>query len=232
MNLCFQRPPTNPGSPVLHSGTKWFIAEHKKSIQQLERLKNMIGELRRWIDVIHERGEVNSVRLELVSAPRSCTGSLSRRTCSAHSTTCASTWTAFRDGFVNCTVGTTTTTCRSRGSRTNSGSGKRTVESYRWATVGSITDQSCYSQCPSQPWYSPPYITLLASYLRQVELEELKSKYGSLQKDHAHMKDAYIDVHVVTQECDHEQVALRREVGFATRFCLTRLLTPLYQTHC
>ena len=37
--------------------TKWLISEHKKCIQQLEHLKNMISDLHRWIDLIHERGQ-------------------------------------------------------------------------------------------------------------------------------------------------------------------------------
>ena len=38
-------------------GTRWLIAEHKKCVTQLEHLKNVIGDLHRWIDLIHERGQ-------------------------------------------------------------------------------------------------------------------------------------------------------------------------------
>jgi len=34
-----------------------LIDEHKKCIQQLEHLKNTIGDLHRYIDLIHERGQ-------------------------------------------------------------------------------------------------------------------------------------------------------------------------------
>ncbi len=37
--------------------TKWLIEEHKKCLSQLEHLKNAIGDLHRWIDLIRERGE-------------------------------------------------------------------------------------------------------------------------------------------------------------------------------
>ena len=38
-------------------GTRWLINEHKKCVSQLEHLKNMISDLHRWIDLIHERGQ-------------------------------------------------------------------------------------------------------------------------------------------------------------------------------
>ena len=37
--------------------TRWLIGEHKKCVQELEHLKNMISDLHRWIDLIHERGQ-------------------------------------------------------------------------------------------------------------------------------------------------------------------------------
>ena len=40
-----------------YSGTKWLISEHKKCISELEHLKNMITDMHRWVDLIHERGQ-------------------------------------------------------------------------------------------------------------------------------------------------------------------------------
>jgi len=38
-------------------GTRWLVDEHKKCISQLEHLKNVVGDLHRYVDLIHERGQ-------------------------------------------------------------------------------------------------------------------------------------------------------------------------------
>ncbi|CAB4069218.1 unnamed protein product [Lepeophtheirus salmonis] len=45
------------GLDQLAPGTKWLLAEHKKCISELEHLKDIIGDLHRWVDLIHERGQ-------------------------------------------------------------------------------------------------------------------------------------------------------------------------------
>ncbi|QQP39021.1 Mucin-like spermatophore wall protein 2 [Caligus rogercresseyi] len=45
------------GNDQLSPGTKWLLAEHKKCISELEHLKDIIGDLHRWVDLIHEKGQ-------------------------------------------------------------------------------------------------------------------------------------------------------------------------------
>jgi len=62
----------------LPPGTMWLINEHKLCVMELEKLKNMIEDLHRYIDLIHQRGQslfnaYNELRKRLMEIRREIT---------------------------------------------------------------------------------------------------------------------------------------------------------------